>query len=232
MSVTGSIFGRVRTGVRFYLLELPPGPGFAARRGWVSKYHHMITVTGVDSTPAPVTGLCAGGSRKVGVLSTPAFCRSTRRDLHMVGKFTRRPALDLLHCAQESLQEAVVAHTPHERYSAAHLAALRVAAAVLAARAQVTPGPRRQRIRSAWDVLTEVAPELGEWAAFFAAGAKKRASAQAGIPCVTAREADDLVRDSQRFLYEVAASLDVLAQGRLLFETSPSDSRLQLLRVG
>ncbi|NQW32491.1 MAG: hypothetical protein HQ468_07190, partial [Actinomycetales bacterium] len=75
-------------------------------------------------------------------------------------------------------------------------------------------------------------PELGEWAAFLPAGAKKRASAQEGIPCVTAREADDLVRDSQRFLYEVAASLDALAQGRLLFETSPSDSRLQLLRVG
>ena len=107
-----------------------------------------------------------------------------------------------------------------------------MAAAVLAARAQVAPGPRRQRIRSAWEVLTEVAPELGEWATFFASGAKKRASAQAGIPCVTAREADDLVRDSQRFLYEVAASLDVLTQGRLLCETSPSDSRLQLLRVG
>ncbi len=150
----------------------------------------------------------------------------------MVGKFTRRPALELLHCAQESLQEAVAAHTPHERYAAAHLGALRAAAAVLAARAQVAPGPRRQRIRSAWDVLTEVAPEFGEWAIFFAAAAKKRASAQAGIPCVTAREADDLVRDSQRFLFEVAASLDALAQGRLSLETSRSDSHSQLLRVG
>lgn len=152
----------------------------------------------------------------------------------MVGKFTRRPALELLHCAQGSLQEALAAHTPHERYAAAHLGALRAAAAVLAARAQVAlsqTGQRRQRIRSAWDVLTEVAPEFGEWATFFAAGAQKRASAQAGIPCVTAREADDLVRDSQRFIFEVAASLDALVQGRLLLETHVSDSSSQLLRV-
>lgn len=152
----------------------------------------------------------------------------------MVGKFTRRPALALLHCAQESLQEAVAAHTPHERYAAAHLGALRAAAAVLAARAQVNLGPsspRRQRIRSAWDVLTEIAPEFGEWAIFFAAGAKKRASAQAGIPCVTAREADDLVRDSERFIFEVATSLDALVQGRLSLETCGSDSPSQLLRV-
>lgn len=158
----------------------------------------------------------------------------------MLGKFTRRPALELLHCAQGSLQEAIAAHTPHERYAAAHLGALRAAAAVLAARAQVARNPnspaglttpRRQRIRSAWEVLTEVAPEFGEWAIFFAAGAQKRASAQAGIPCVTSREADDLVRDSQRFIFEVAASLDALVQGRLSLETGGSDSSSQFLRV-
>ncbi len=157
----------------------------------------------------------------------------------MVGKFTRRPALELLHCAQGSLQEAIAAHTPHERYAAAHLGALRAAAAVLAARAQVAlnphggpnGGPTRQRIRSAWEVLTEVAPEFGEWAIFFAAGAHKRASAQAGIPCVTSREADDLVRDSQRFIFEVAASLDALVQGRLSLETYSCDSPSQFLRV-
>ncbi|MCH9831379.1 MAG: hypothetical protein K0U31_07250 [Actinomycetia bacterium] len=150
----------------------------------------------------------------------------------MVGKFTRRPALELLNCAEESVREALAAHTPHERYAQAHLGALRAAAAILAARAQVPPGPRRHRIRSAWDVLIEVAPEFGEWAVFFAAGAQKRASAQAGIPCVTAREADDLVRDTQRFIFEVATSLDALVQGRLPLETFVSDSRSQLLRVG
>ena len=55
---------------------------------------------------------------------------------------------------------------------------------------------RNRRPRNAWVLLTEVAPELAEWAAFFAAGARKRAAAEAGIEsAVTARDADDLVRD-------------------------------------
>ena len=50
-------------------------------------------------------------------------------------------------------------------------------------------------------LLAEVAPELSEWATFFSAGASKRAAAEAGSTrAVTAREADDLVRDADRFL--------------------------------
>jgi hypothetical protein len=46
-----------------------------------------------------------------------------------------------------------------------------------------------------------VAPELGEWAGFFAAGAAKRAAAAAGVAhAVTVREADDLLRDAEQFL--------------------------------
>ncbi len=41
---------------------------------------------------------------------------------------------------------------------------------------------RRRRIRSAWEVLPEVAPELAEWSALFASGAPRRARAEAGIP--------------------------------------------------
>jgi hypothetical protein len=53
-----------------------------------------------------------------------------------------------------------------------------------------------------------VAPELGEWAAFFAAGAAKRAAAEAGISrVVTTREADDMVRDVERFLAVVETTL-------------------------
>jgi hypothetical protein len=59
-----------------------------------------------------------------------------------------------------------------------------------------------------WNVLTAVAPELAEWAAFFAAGAGKRAAAEAGIPgAVTARESDDLLRDADAFLGLVCAVL-------------------------
>jgi hypothetical protein len=50
-------------------------------------------------------------------------------------------------------------------------------------------------------VLAEKAPELGEWAAFFASGAERRARAEAGLPpAVSVREADDLVRDVATFL--------------------------------
>jgi hypothetical protein len=76
---------------------------------------------------------------------------------------------------------------------------LRGAAAVLAARTR--PEPARRRPRSAWVLLGQVAPELGEWATFFAAGAGKRAAAEAGLSrAVTEREADDLVRDVRAFL--------------------------------
>lgn len=133
----------------------------------------------------------------------------------MVGKFTQRPAVELVYSAKESLCEAHQSPLPHDRYAAAHLAALRAAAAVLADRAQVAAGPRRHRIRSVWEVLPRIAPEFAEWADFFAAGARKRASAEAGIPCVTSREADDLMRDSERFLLQVAETLNLLEQSSI-----------------
>jgi hypothetical protein len=60
-----------------------------------------------------------------------------------------------------------------------------------------------------WTLLPAVAPQLQEWAAFFAANAAKRAAADAGLPVVSQREADDLVRDSEAFLLQVAALLGV-----------------------
>jgi len=109
--------------------------------------------------------------------------------------------------AAESLQEAMVSTDVPTRYARAHVAALRAAAALLSTRARpVTARARRQK--SAWVLLAEVAPELGEWAAFFAAGAGKRAAAEAGSTrAVSAREADDLVRDADRFLGVVEVAL-------------------------
>lgn len=124
------------------------------------------------------------------------------------------PAGTLLSLARRGLVEAAAAATPGERYAAAHLAALRVAAAVLACRARPV---RRARPTSAWVLLADVAPELGEWAAFFAAGARKRANAEAGLPsAVTAREADDLLREVQSFLEMVQSTLDLPGQQLLL----------------
>ena len=109
--------------------------------------------------------------------------------------------------AAESLSEAMVATEVSARYACAHVAALRAAAALLAARAQPAPARRRTQ-KNAWVLLSEVAPELAEWAGFFAAGAAKRAAAEAGSRrAVTEREADDLVRDADRFLALVEESL-------------------------
>jgi SAV_6107-like HEPN len=117
--------------------------------------------------------------------------------------------------AAESLSEAIAAREVPERYACAHVAALRAAAALLAARA--TPAPARRRPqKNAWVLLTEVAPELTEWAQFFAGGAAKRAAAEAGSTrAVTEREADDLVRDADRFLAVVERSLGLVPHARV-----------------
>jgi hypothetical protein len=112
--------------------------------------------------------------------------------------------------AAESLRDAVVARDVPTRYACAHVAALRAAAALLAARARPlgATGARRRPQKNAWILLAEVAPELAEWATFFAAGAAKRAAAEAGSTrAVTEREADDLVRDADRFLAVVEQAL-------------------------
>jgi HEPN superfamily protein len=125
-------------------------------------------------------------------------------DVHPVLRRATAPpaALDLLTQARAALEEAAVLETPNERYATAHLAALRTAAAVLAARGRPEPTARRRaKIRSAWEVLPEIAPELTEWSALFASGASRRARAEAGIQgAAGTRDADDLIRDVAMFL--------------------------------
>lgn len=107
-----------------------------------------------------------------------------------------------------------------ERFASAHLAALRAAAAVLAERARpASSSRRRRRPASVWSLLAAVAPEFSEWAAFFAAGAAKRAAAEAGIAtAVTVREADDLVRDAEAFLVVVNVALGKAHQQALALQ--------------
>ncbi|MDR7361299.1 SAV_6107 family HEPN domain-containing protein [Nocardioides marmoribigeumensis] len=108
-----------------------------------------------------------------------------------------------------ALSEAITVGDVGLRYAHAHMAALRATAAMLAARARPDVQPRRRRPqRNAWVLLAEVAPELAEWAAFFSQGAAKRAAAASGARgAVTEREADDLVREADRFLAIVEESL-------------------------
>jgi hypothetical protein len=123
-----------------------------------------------------------------------------------------RTPRELISLARQGLEEAAETRKDGLRYATAHLAALRAAAAVLSARARPAPG-RRSRLTSVWSLLVLVAPELSEWASFFAAGASKRAAAEAGIPrVVTAREADDLIRSAEQFIGIVEVALGLSYQ--------------------
>jgi hypothetical protein len=110
-----------------------------------------------------------------------------------------RTAVTLLNQARRGLEQVEYTNAPNERFVGAHLAALRAAAAVLAVRGR--PHRARSRPTSVWVLLAKMAPELREWAAFFASGSDTRAAVQAGLPrCVSTREADDLVRQVGQFL--------------------------------
>jgi hypothetical protein len=113
--------------------------------------------------------------------------------------------LDLLEQARLGLIQSAMSTRVDDRYIGAHLAALRAGTAVLAARAR----PRSvKRPRNVWTVLQHIAPELSEWATFFAATATKRGAIEAGSArVVTAREADDLLREAEHFVAVVAVSL-------------------------
>ena len=108
--------------------------------------------------------------------------------------------------AVAALTEAELAEQPAQRYLLGHVAALRVAAVVLAYR--TVPRRRSAGPRDVWQVLAEVAPEYAEWAGFFASSALKRRAVQAGaVALVSAREADDLLRDVRLFHDQVARRL-------------------------
>ncbi|MET8007522.1 SAV_6107 family HEPN domain-containing protein [Nonomuraea glycinis] len=117
--------------------------------------------------------------------------------------------------SRSCLAEAAAARTPASRYVAAHLAALRAAAAVLAARPRPMEG-RRRRLRSAWDLLPEAEPQFAEWAAYFAVSAGKRAAAEAGVVRgISAADADELLAEADTFVSTVEDLLGVPAQPQL-----------------
>jgi hypothetical protein len=130
-------------------------------------------------------------------------------------------ALALLESARHGLADAEVAPDPAGKYVAAHLAALRAAAAVVTARAEPGRGRRRSAPRSVWELLPRVEPALCEWAAFFAAGAGKRAAAEAGLSrSVNASEAEDLLRDAETFLSLAESVLGVPSSPLLPLRTA------------
>jgi SAV_6107-like HEPN len=155
------------------------------------------------SAPAPAHAPTAAAR-------VPAGAEAPTVPAHMLPH--RTPA-QLLAIARQGLAEAAHTRAEGPRYATAHLAALRAAAAVLAARARPAPAGRRQRVTSAWSLLVLVAPEFAEWAGYFALGAAKRAAAEAGIPrVVSPREADDLLRAAEQFVAVVESALGLTHQ--------------------
>src|SRR5262249_34591448 len=101
-------------------------------------------------------------------------------------------ALALLESARHGLVSAADESSAGGRYVAAHLAALRAAAAIVAARPAPGTGRRRKGPSSVWELLPRVEPALAGAAAFFAAGAGERACGGAGLaPAASGRAGDD-----------------------------------------
>ena len=119
-------------------------------------------------------------------------------------------AYALIGQARLVLGEAAASVDIGERFRLAHLAALRVAAAVLAERGR--PAAARRRLISVWVLIDTVAPEFDDWVRYFAAGAAARAAVEAGsLGAVSARDADDQLRAAGEFLRVVEQSLGLLA---------------------
>ncbi|SNQ46965.1 conserved hypothetical protein [Frankia canadensis] len=162
----------------------------------------------------PVRGLGPAGdaARTQGTSAGPGVCAGPAgRALLPAAGLPHRSRDELLAAARRGLGEAEYTTRVGERYALAHLAALRAAAAVLADRARPRPG-RRGRPVSAWCLLVRVAPELTEWADFFAAGAGRRAAAEAGLNVVGRRDADDLIRQVELFIGAVEDALGLPSQ--------------------
>jgi hypothetical protein len=173
--------------------------------------------TGLPANVSQFPGGAPGGGAPAGGQSAgdaPGGGTPARQELPVPAHaLPQRTPRELLALARRGLAEAAEMRPDGLRYATAHLAALRAAAAVLAARATAAPGVRRGRPTSVWTLVVMVAPELREWAAFFAAGANKRAAAEAGIPrVVSAREAEDLMRAAEQFIAVVEVSLGVSYQ--------------------
>ena len=110
-------------------------------------------------------------------------------------------AFALLGRADSLLSEAACvsdAEVP-ERFRLAYIAAVRGAAAVLAARPYKQT--RRRGSRSAWALLVAAAPELSAWAEYFSGHSAMRSAIEAGVSSsVTLVEAGQLLREAGRFL--------------------------------
>ncbi|PVU81626.1 colicin transporter [Cellulomonas sp. WB94] len=112
---------------------------------------------------------------------------------------------ELLQRADAELVAAQFSSEAWERFSHAHLAALRGGAALLAVRGR--PGGRRPP-RTVWDMLRVVAPELADWIDYFAGGASLRSAIEAGrFDAVSEARAEQALCAAEDFIDELRALL-------------------------
>lgn len=167
----------------------------AARPAATPVASHAATVSRAPGAPRPageVAGrrpardahgaLGARGARGVttvvaagGAGTAPALPFPTGRETPTL--LRAQASGELLGRADAELLAAQLASDPAERFGHAHMAALRVAGAVLAV---LGSRPPRGRTRSAWERLAADAEGFAPWASFFASGARLRSAIDAG----------------------------------------------------
>jgi len=128
---------------------------------------------------------------------------------------------ELLSRADAELLAAQFSPEAWEQFSHAHLAALRAGAAVVAAKGR--PGGRRA-LRSVWEMLDVVAPDLARWSAYFAAAAPLRSAVDAGrFDAISSDRAEQAVCAAEDF---VDAARNMLESG-----ATPADRSSRMLAV-
>jgi HEPN superfamily protein len=122
-------------------------------------------------------------------------------------------ALRLIQSARQRLAAGEHDTSPVGRYIAAHLAALRAAAALVAARPEGGILRRRKRPRNVWEQLPKAEPALSQWAAHFAAVAGTRgAVVSRRTRAVSRRQANRLLSDAEAFVSLAEDALGVTAE--------------------
>ena len=114
--------------------------------------------------------------------------------------------VQLLRRADSELLAARFTADPDDRFVHAHLAALRAAAAVVAAWGRPTT---RRGPRAVWDLLATVAPEFQSWTTYFASGASARADIEAGVAgVVDDARSGELLAAAEDFVDEIRIALE------------------------
>jgi hypothetical protein len=103
---------------------------------------------------------------------------------------------ELLAAACSSMAWAEGAERSAVRFHYALLAASQIAEVLLSSS---HPGALGEADGDVWLASARHLPEFGEWSAYFTAAAAKHRGAAGGHYLITAREADDLLRDAQAF---------------------------------